>query len=39
MHEDLERSARDDVEDPVLPYPHRKATLTSWESLLDVAVA
>ena len=38
MREDLERSARDDLEDPVLPYSHLKATLTSWKPLLDVWV-
>ena len=37
MREDLERSARNDVEDPVFPYPHLKATLTSWELIQDVA--
>ena len=39
MREDFERSARDDLEDPVFPYPHLKATLTSWESLLDAVGA
>ena len=39
MCEERERSARDDLEDPVFPYPHLKATLTSWESLLDAAGA
>ena len=38
-HEDLERSARDDLEDPAFPYPHLKATLTSWEALLDAVGA
>ena len=31
MREDLERSARDDIKDPVFTYPHLKANLTSWE--------
>ena len=39
LREDLGRSARDDIEDPVFPYPHLKVTLISWESLLDVAGA
>ena len=39
LREDLERSARDDIEDPVFPYPHLKVTLTSWESTQDVADA
>ena len=39
LREDLERSARDDVDDPVFPYPHLKATLTSWQSIQDVAGA
>ena len=39
MREDLERSARDDIEDPVFPYPHLKAILTPWESIQDVAGA
>ena len=39
LREDLERSARNDIEDPVFPYPHLKATLTFWESLLDVVGA
>ena len=39
MREDLEWSARDDIEDSVFPYPHFKATLTSWESIQDVAGA
>ena len=39
LREDLERSARDHLENPVFPYPHLKATLTSWESLLDAAGA
>ena len=36
LREDLERSAGDDLEGPVFPYPHLKTTLTSWEPLLDV---
>ena len=39
VREGIERSARDDIEDPVFPYPHLKVTLISWESLLDVAGA
>ena len=39
MPEDLDRSARDDLDDPVFPYPHLNATLTSWESFLDVVAA
>ena len=39
MREDLERSARDDPGGPAFPYPHLKATLVSWESLLDVVGA
>ena len=39
MREDLERSTRDDLRDPVFPYPHLKATLTSWESFLDAVGA
>ena len=39
LHEDLERRARDYIEDPVFSYPHHEATVTSWESLLDVASA
>ena len=39
MREDLESSTRDDLAGPVFPYPHLKATLTSWESRLDVAGA
>ena len=31
MREDLGRSARDDIEDPVLPYPHLKVTFSCWE--------
>ena len=39
LRDDLERSARGDLEDPLFPYPHLKATLTSWESLLDAVGA
>ena len=39
MRKDLERSAHDDPEGPVFPYTHLKATLTSWESRLDVVGA
>ena len=35
LREDLERSARDDLEDPAFPYPHLKATFTSWKSLFE----
>ena len=28
---DLEQDTHDDLEGPVLPYPHLKATLTSWQ--------
>ena len=39
MREDVERSTRDDLRDPVFPYPHLKATLTSWESFPDAVGA
>ena len=39
LREDLELGASDDIKGPVLPYPHLGATITSWESLLDVAGA
>ena len=39
LRDELERSAGNDLEGPVFPYPHLQATLTSWESRLDVTDA
>lgn len=36
---DVERNVDSELDIPVLPYPHLKATLTSWESRLDVVGA
>ena len=39
LRKDLERSARNDIEGPVFPYPHLKANLISSESRLHVVGA